>query len=147
MGGATAHETNRETMSQNMEAAAPQDFGMSILISKLVGQGAHLVQPSVRVHRLRVRFILDAVQVFMEPIQQESHELLGVVLGVTCKLTGFAGHDRLDGHKQTTGLDNEKKNLILQSLLQSARNKRPARTVLIRYLEFGGLESVMCSFP
>lgn len=64
---------------------------------KTLAKNTHLIQPSVRVDRLCVRFILDAVQVLVEPIQQESHELLGIVLGVTCKLTGFTGHNRLYG--------------------------------------------------
>lgn len=38
----------------------------------------------------------------MEPVQQESHELLGIMLGITCKLTGFTGYNRLRRHKQTT---------------------------------------------
>lgn len=38
----------------------------------------------------------------MEPVQQESHELLGIMLGITCKLTGFTGYNRLCRHKQTT---------------------------------------------
>lgn len=55
----------------------------------------YFIQPPIRVHRLSVGFVLDAVQVLVEAVQQESHELLGVVLGVTCKLTGFTGHDSL----------------------------------------------------
>lgn len=56
---------------------------------------ADLIQSSVRVHRFGVRFVLDAVQVFMEPVEQEGHELLGVVLGVACKLAGFTRHNSL----------------------------------------------------
>lgn len=31
----------------------------------------------------------------MEPVKQEGHELLGIVLGITCKLTGFTCHNSL----------------------------------------------------
>lgn len=62
-------------------------------------KNTYLIQPSIRVNCLCVRFILDAIQVFMEPVQQESHELLGIMLGITCKLTGFTGHDCLWSYK------------------------------------------------
>lgn len=40
----------------------------------------------------------------MEPVEQESHELLGIVLGVACKLAGFAGHNCLSKNtRQTKG--------------------------------------------
>jgi len=55
-----------------------------------------LVEAPVGVHRLRVGFVLDAVQVLVEPVQQEGHELLGVVLGIAGELAGFARHDGLN---------------------------------------------------
>lgn len=66
-----------------------------------VGTSTYLVQPPVRVHRLRVGLVLDAVQVFVEAVQQEGHELLGVVLRVARELAGFAGHDCLGRDRET----------------------------------------------
>lgn len=96
----------------------------------------YLVQPPVRVHRLRVGLVLDAVQVFVEAVQQEGHELLGVVLRVARELAGFAGHDCLK-RNQGSGSESRVGTAIQQ------------RRVLSRftYLEFGRLEGVMGSFP
>lgn len=71
------------------------DFHSPFPGAPVVKNNTYFIQTTVGVHGLGVRFILDAVQVLMEPVQQESHELLGVVLGVTCKLTGFTGHNCL----------------------------------------------------
>ncbi len=53
---------------------------------------AHFILTAVWVNSLCVRFVLDAVQVFMQPIQQESHELLSIMLRIACKLTGLTGN-------------------------------------------------------
>ena len=43
----------------------------------------HTIRPPLTIDRLAVRFILDPIQILMEPIDQEREELLGVVLGVS----------------------------------------------------------------
>lgn len=58
--------------------------------------GPYLIRPPVRVHSFRIGLVLDAVQVLVQPIQQESHELLGVMLCVARELAGLAGHNGLE---------------------------------------------------
>lgn len=82
----------------------------------------YLVQPPVGVHRLRVGLVLDAVQVFVEAVQQEGHELLGVVLRVARELAGFTGHDCL-------GRDREKR-LSASCLRRSSMAVRSAEVPL-----------------
>lgn len=105
--------------------------------SQLVWRSStYLVQTPVRVHRLRVGLVLDAVQVFVKAVQQEGHELLGVVLRVARELAGFAGHDGL-------GRDRES---VSTSCVDTAIQQRGVR-LRFTYLEFGRLEGVMGSFP
>ena len=46
---------------------------------------------------------MDTVQVLVEAVQQEGHELLGVVLSVARELAGLAGHDGLEGEREREG--------------------------------------------
>lgn len=55
----------------------------------------HLIWPSIGVYCFCVGFVLDPVQILVESIEQKSHELLGIVLGIACKLAGLAGYNCL----------------------------------------------------
>lgn len=63
------------------------------------GEGhPHLVRPPIRVNSLCVGLVLDAVEVLVQAIEQEGHELLSIVLGIASELAGLAGHDCLGEH-------------------------------------------------
>lgn len=55
-------------------------------------QEMHLILATIRVHCFCVRFVLDTVQVLMQPIQKEGHKFLGIMLSIACKLTGLTCH-------------------------------------------------------
>lgn len=58
-------------------------------------QEQYLILATIRIHCFCVRFVLDTVQVLMQPIQKEGHKFLGIMLSIACKLTGFTGHNCL----------------------------------------------------
>lgn len=49
----------------------------------------------------------------METIQEEGHELLGIVLGIACELAGLTGHDRLGDKRQNIKLRRLKGEAVL----------------------------------
>lgn len=57
----------------------------------------YLVWTALRVPQGQIRLLLDTVQVFVKPIQQESQQLLGVLLLVAGKLRGKASNLCLEG--------------------------------------------------
>lgn len=57
----------------------------------------HLIRPPIRVNSLCVGLVLDAVEVLVQAIEQEGHELLSIMLGIASELAGLAGHDCLGG--------------------------------------------------
>lgn len=70
--------------------------GMCIRYAPTSAPIPDLIGPPIRVHGLCVGLVLNAIQVFMQPIQQESHELLGIMLRIACELAGLARHNGLD---------------------------------------------------
>lgn len=66
-----------------------------------VGGAAHLVRASFGVPQFDVLFVLDPVQVFVQPVQQEGEQLLTVVLLVAQELGGKVAHLGLHTHTHT----------------------------------------------
>lgn len=65
----------------------------------------HRVGPPIGVLQLQVGLLLHAIQVFVQPVQQEGEQLLGVLLLVARKLRGEAAHL---GLQQSKGIGRQK---------------------------------------
>lgn len=64
----------------------------------------YLVWTALGVPQGKVRLLLDAVQVFVKPVQQKGQQLLGVLLLVAGELGGKTSDLRLGREKKKIGL-------------------------------------------
>ena len=80
------------TLSHPGQGCSPSGFGEG---------HPHLVRPPIRVNSFCVGLVLDPVEVLVQAIEQEGHELLSIMLGIASELAGLAGHDCLGGAQQS----------------------------------------------
>lgn len=79
----------------------------------------YLVWTALSVPQGQVGLLLDAVQVFMKPIQQEGQQLLGVLLLVARELGGKTSHLRLGRNNQKYDSLSHFKGLVLFNSFES----------------------------
>lgn len=60
---------------------------------------SHFIGPSTSVLQLDIRFLSDAVQVFVKPVQEKGQQLMGVLLLVAGELGRKAAHLGLEDEK------------------------------------------------